>query len=412
MQSIQKAIDAIRQGKIVIMVDDEDRENEGDFVLAGEFATPESINFLAKHGRGLICLAMDGTMIDRLALPMMTTNNRTQLQTAFTVSIEARDGVSTGISAADRARTIQVAVDPKSKPEEIVSPGHVFPLRAVDGGVLLRTGHTEGSVDLAKLAGLQPAAVICEIMNDDGTMARVKDLEKIAAEFDLPIISIKDLVSYRLQRDSLIEPLTSEPETFTWHNQGNSAEFELRRFRSRVDGTEHFSLSLPTTTDTPLVRVHAEAGLDDAFSDHISLALRQIIESKDGGHFVFIRKPETHAETATEYFEKVERQVNQCKSLDNNSPTSIEDTEPTSPQIRQNYLRQIGVGAQILRLLGIEKMRILTKSPKKLVSLDGYGLEIVEKIPFHSSAYLGSEQTILPKETDSHEDRDRSQPIQ
>ncbi len=403
MQSIQEAIEFVRQGKIIIMVDDEDRENEGDFVLAAEHASPEAINFLAKYGRGLICLAMDAQLIDRLNLPMMTSDNRTRMHTAFTVSIEAREGVTTGISAADRSRTIQVAVDPKSSPEDVVSPGHVFPLRAVDGGVLLRTGHTEGSVDMAKLAGLQGAAVICEIMNDDGTMARLPDLEKIATEHSLPIISIRDLVSYRLQRDSLIAPLSAADETFTWHHLGESYEFQLHRYLSRVDGTEHFALSRGSLGDVPLVRVHAEAGLEDSFCDMIPLALKQLLGSKEGGHFVFIRKPEIHEQSVGDFF----------ASLENSSlvERTKDSSQGNSPQARQNYLRQIGIGAQILRLLGVTKMRLLTKSPKKLVSLDGYGLEVVEKIPFHSTASKNAQKNLNEKE-DKNEDSHRNQPIQ
>lgn len=403
MQSIQEAIEFIRQGKIIIMVDDEDRENEGDFVLAAEHASPEAINFLAKYGRGLICLALDGPLVDRLQLPMMTNDNKARMHTAFTVSIEAREGVSTGISAADRSRTIQVAVDPKSAPEDIVSPGHVFPLRAVDGGVLLRTGHTEGSVDLAKLAGLQGAAVICEIMNDDGTMARLPDLEKIAAEHDLPIVSIRDLVSYRLQRDSLIDPLSTEDEIFEWSHLGKTHSFRLHRYQSRVDGCEHFALSCGEIGESPLVRVHAESGLEDAFCDLIPLALQQLTESKSGGHFVFIRKPEVHSETVTDFFRSLDRESLKAQAQ--------ETSQGSSPQARQNYLRQIGIGAQILRMLGVKKMRLLTKSPKKLVSLDGYGLEIVEKIPFQSTAAKAVDANLRTEE-DANENSYRGQPVQ
>lgn len=399
MQSIQDAIERMRQGNIVIMVDDEDRENEGDFVLAAEHVTPEAINFLAKYGRGLICLAMDGEIIDKLELPMMTNDNRARMHTAFTVSIEAREGVSTGISAADRAHTIRVAVNPNAKASDIVSPGHVFPLRAVDGGVLLRTGHTEGSVDLAKLAGLRGAAVICEIMNDDGSMARLPDLESIAKEHDLPIISIADLVSHRLQTDSLIEPLSGGEENFTWHHKGAAIDFKLRRFRSRVDGTEHFALSRGEAGEVPLVRVHAESGLEDSFGDLIPRALEALAATGNGGHFVFIRKPESHAQSVTEFF--AEQGV---AGLGMPTPQEI-----STPESRQNYMRQIGVGAQILRLLGVTKMRLLTKSPKKLVSLDGYGLEIVEKIPFISSAAYALES----KTKESNDENSyRSEPIQ
>lgn len=403
MQSISKAIEQLRQGKIVIMIDDEDRENEGDFVVAAEFVSAESINFLAKYGRGLICLAMDGALIDKLQLPMMTSHNRTPLQTAFTVSIEARSGVTTGISAADRAHTIRTAVSELVKAEDIVSPGHVFPLRAVSGGVLLRTGHTEGSVDLAKLANLRPAAVICEIMNDDGSMARVPDLEIIAQEHNLPIVSIKDLVSYRLERDSLIEPINTTPELFSWRHMGKSVDFQLRKFRSLVDGIEHFSLSRGSIGDTPLVRVHAEAGLEDVFGDLVTNALLELIQSPEGGHFVFIRKPESHSQSISEFF----TQLQQDESL-----AERPKNKGDSPQLRQNYLRQIGIGAQILRELGVQRMRILTRSPKKLVSLDGYGLEIIEKIPFGVAATSPDAMVRNEKELSSYAISDSSQPIQ
>ena len=236
MPALSQSLESLRNGKMVILVDDEDRENEGDLVLAAEFVTPTAVNFMATHGKGLICLALEAKRVEELQLPMMTTSNRSPRQTAFTVSIEAREGVTTGISSADRAHTIRTAVDPQSRPENLISPGHIFPLRAQDGGVLVRAGHTEGSVDLARLAGLKPAAVICEIMNEDGTMARLPDLKAFAAKHGLPIVSIREIIAHRMERESLIEEVaqTKFPSVH--------GDFRMHAFRSAIEpfSTEYF----------------------------------------------------------------------------------------------------------------------------------------------------------------------------
>ncbi|MFT5993533.1 MAG: 3,4-dihydroxy 2-butanone 4-phosphate synthase/GTP cyclohydrolase II, partial [Bradymonadia bacterium] len=261
--NVQNAIDAIRRGDMVIMVDDEDRENEGDLVMAAELVTPEAVNFMAKFGRGLICVTLTEARLQELQIPLMVTNNSAQFETAFTVSVEARDGVTTGISAADRARTIQVTVDDNAKPEDLVRPGHVFPLRARPGGVLERTGQTEGSVDIARLAGLKPAAVICEILNDDGTMARMADLEAFGEEHSLPVVSIADLIRHRLAQDTLVEKLVERPFPCE-----ASDDFTLRVYRDVVHGGEHIALVLgePEKSDEPvLVRVQHQATVGDVF---------------------------------------------------------------------------------------------------------------------------------------------------
>ncbi|MDB5613764.1 MAG: bifunctional 3,4-dihydroxy-2-butanone-4-phosphate synthase/GTP cyclohydrolase, partial [Devosia sp.] len=252
MSALSQALDRLRLGGMVILVDDEDRENEGDLVVAAEFATPEAVNFMATHGRGLICLALTGQQVDRLQLPAMTTSNRARRSTAFTVSIEAREGISTGISAHDRSRTILAATSPNAEAADVVSPGHVFPLRAAEGGVLVRNGHTEGAIDLMRLAGLQPAAAICEVMRDDGEMARRPDLELFAAQHNLPILSISDLVAYRCKTEVLVEQVASAdlPSGFS----GDS--MRVHAFRSLLDGTEHLAMVKAPTTGAPLVRVH------------------------------------------------------------------------------------------------------------------------------------------------------------
>ncbi|MFN7684446.1 MAG: 3,4-dihydroxy-2-butanone-4-phosphate synthase, partial [Oligoflexia bacterium] len=298
MSAVLKALEQLQNGKMVILVDDEDRENEGDLVLAAEFATPQSINFMAGQARGLICLALESSRVDALGLEMMAPRNRSPRQTAFTVSIEAREGVTTGISAQDRAHTIRVAVDPETRPSDLISPGHIFPLRALEGGVLVRAGHTEGSVDLARLAGLKPASVICEIMNEDGSMARRPDLEAFGKKHGLPIVSIKEVIAYRMERDSLVEEVakTRLPSAF------GASEFEIHAFQSRIDGTEHLALvhgDFEKPSDEPaLVRVHSECLTGDALGSlrcdcgaQLQAALRQISESPRGV-LIYMRRHE------------------------------------------------------------------------------------------------------------------------
>ncbi|MFM2152492.1 MAG: hypothetical protein RL199_927 [Pseudomonadota bacterium] len=386
---VERALDEYRRGRMVIVVDDADRENEGDLCLAAEKVTPEAINFMAKFGRGLICLSMTGEQIDRLQLPMMAANNRSSFQTAFTVSIEAAEGVSTGISAADRATTILKAIATDAKPSDVVTPGHIFPLRARDGGVLVRTGQTEGSVDLARLAGLSPSAVICEIMNDDGTMARMPDLERFAAEHGLVIVSIADIVAFRLVRERLVRRAV---ETRLPSDYGG--EFKAIAYANDVDAAEHLALVKGTwAPDEPvLVRMHSKCLTGDVFGSRrcdcgpqLHQALRQI-EQAGKGVLVYLDQEGRGIGL-----------VNKFKAY--NLQDQGHDTVAANELLGfKPDLRDYGIGAQILRDLGIRKIRLLTNNPKKIVGLEGYGLEVVERvaieIPANESnrAYLATKR--------------------
>ncbi len=374
LSTIEEALEDIRQGKMIILVDDEDRENEGDLCIAAEKVTPEAINFMAKYGRGLICLALTPEKVDQLKLPLMATDTHPSPPqgTAFTVSIEARYGVTTGISAHDRAVTILTAIADDAKPEDLVTPGHIFPLRARDGGVLVRAGHTEGSVDLARLAGLKPAGVICEIMNDDGTMARMPDLEKFAERHGLKIITIADLIAYRLRNDSLVRRIAE-----TMLPTAIAGEFKAIVYESDVDTNHHLALVKgEIDSNRPiLVRVHSQCLTGDVFGSlrcdcgaQLHAAMKKI-EEEGNGVIVYMRQEGRGIGFAN----KMKAYVLQDHGKDTVEANLALGFKPD--------LRDYGIGAQILRDLGVRKMRLMTNNPKKIVGLEGYGLKVVERVP-------------------------------
>ena len=364
LSSIEEVIEEAKAGRIFILVDDENRENEGDLCIPAENATPEAINFMAKHARGLICLAMQRSRVEQLGLPLMSQNNATRLETAFTVSIEAREGVTTGISAHDRARTISVAIDPDKTREDIVSPGHVFPLVARDGGTLVRAGHTEAVVDIARMAGMNPAGVICEIMNDDGTMARMPDLIAFAEQHSIKIATIADLINYRRSKESIIERSVE-----TVLNSKYGGAWRMIVYLNKVSYAEHVALIKgDITTETPVpVRMHSLDVMEDVLGDQsgsrgggeLQNAMTFISEA-GRGIVVLMREP-----TPTTLSEKLQRKL---KTKDEES-------------IAASELRDYGVGAQILLDLGIKDMILLTDSEKTVVGLEGYGLNIVARKP-------------------------------
>lgn len=382
--TVEEAVKAFARGEMVILVDDEDRENEGDLVVAAELCTDDHINFMAKHGRGLICLTLTEERLRELDLPMMVEDNTASFGTAFTVSIEAREGVTTGISAADRAHTIRVAVDEKTKPWDIVRPGHIFPLRARAGGVLERTGQTEGSVDLARLSNLKPAGVICEILNDDGSMARMPDLEVFAKEHGLLIVTVADLIQYRLAQETLVEKVTETP----FPNE-TSDDWVLHCYRDIVDGGEHFVFTLGdvSTSDEPvLVRVQHQCTIGDVFRGtdcNCGWQLHGAMEmiAKEGrGVLVYLQKQE-HSR-----FHAVQKYVlHEKRSI----------TDGMSNDEYEKYLnrpkpefRAFGVGAQILVDQGVRKIRVLNNFQIQLVGLEAYGLEVVEMVQIEKPAYI------------------------
>lgn len=392
LASVEEAIEAYRQGRFVIILDDEDRENEGDLTLPAQFVTPEHIAFMLRHTSGIICVPMTGQRLDELQIPLMVSSNSSRYGTAFTVSVDARYNVSTGVSAQDRAQTIRVLVDPKTKPSDLVMPGHIYPLRARDGGVLVRAGHTEAVVDLCRLAGLYPAGVLCELMNRDGTMMRWPRIRQFARHHGIKVIAINQLIRYRMQRERLIERV-AEARLPTPYG-----EFRLVAYRSQVDANEHLALVMgEISPDEPvLVRVHSQCVTGDVFGslrcdcgEQVSLALERIAQEGKG---VFV------------YMRQEGRGIGLCNKVRAYSLQDAHGLDTVDANLALGFpadRRDYGIGMQILVDLGVRKMRLLTNNPSKRAGLMGYGLEIVERVPIivppnpHNRSYLQAKRDKL-----------------
>ena len=388
---VEEAIEEYRQGRFVIVIDDEHRENEGDLTLPAEHVTPEAINFMARYGRGLICVPMTGRRIDELRIPMMVGRNESRFETPFTVSVEARCGVTTGISAADRAHTVRVLIDPKTRPDDIVMPGHMFPLRARAGGVLVRAGQTEATIDLCKLAGVYPAGVLCEIMRADGTMARLPHLKRFASRHKLKIISVNELIRYRLRREKLVERVA---ETTLPLPMGS---FRVIAYRSVIDPDEHIALVMGdiSTPEPVLVRVHSQCVTGDVFGSLRCDCGTQLEES--------LNRIAQEGRGVVVYMRQEGRGIGlhnklRAYALQDNGMDTVEANRALGfPADRRDY----GIGMQILVDLGVREMRLLTNNPSKRAGLEGYGLEVVERVPIitkpnpHNVRYLETKRTKL-----------------